>query len=197
MLQERDIAKGSAYSCVGSWSRKQFDSRGELVRQRYARFKNHSMARLCCRQRGTVESEPRYGIDEFTFAVDEVRDPQRAIAQKDRHLAPLSQPQELTLNGAWRPVTDIHRGFSVSGLQGSPVMGLLPCSSNTAASYSFNRCLVMLMTEQMFRYWRIDVLKPVQKSAKNRTHRVYLAWPLPSTGVVHVHTGQRPGNALP
>jgi len=63
-----------------------------------------------------MESEPRHGIDELTFALDKVRDPERAIAQKDRHFASLTQPQQLTLNGARRRMIDVH-GSSQIGSQ--------------------------------------------------------------------------------
>src|SRR5215469_6105953 len=45
-----------------------------------------------------MELEPRDRVDEFAVSIDKIRDPKRAIAQKDCHFASLAQAQELPLN---------------------------------------------------------------------------------------------------
>jgi hypothetical protein len=52
------------------------------------------------RNGAAVETEPGGRIDELALAVDEISDPQPAIAQEDRHFAALVMAQQLTLDGS-------------------------------------------------------------------------------------------------
>lgn len=75
------------------------DAPREICRQRNCAFVQHSMPRMRARERTAVEPEPGDGIDELTVAVNEVRDPQRAVTKKDRYFASLASAQELSLDG--------------------------------------------------------------------------------------------------
>jgi hypothetical protein len=70
--------------------------------------------------RAAVETKPGGGVDELAVTVDEVRHPERIIAQIDCDFTPLAKTQELTLNGnfverwkgevaAWISILRIHR----------------------------------------------------------------------------------------
>jgi hypothetical protein len=76
------------------------DFLNELLGQRCARFEDHATA--CMRRRGrtTIEAEPGDRFHEHTITIDEVGDPESAIAQEDRHFAPLAHTQDLALNEA-------------------------------------------------------------------------------------------------
>jgi hypothetical protein len=112
-----------------------------------------------------VESEPRHGIDELTFAIDKVRDPERAITQKDRHFASLTQPQELTLNGARRPIIDVH-GFLAEWFA-TVVQPVSSCGSCNKAEHSLLRAgFVMLVAEEVSDRWEREVSKNIQKKPK-------------------------------
>jgi hypothetical protein len=83
----------------GSRTMQPLDSLDKFLGQRCGRLKNHATPRICCRQRAAVKTKPGNRVDERALAVDEVRDPEAAIAQKDRHFTALAQTQELALNG--------------------------------------------------------------------------------------------------
>jgi hypothetical protein len=94
-----DQADRSTTVVRGSRTMQALDSLDKFFGQRYGRLKNHATPRMCCRQRAAVKTKPGNRVDERALAIDEVRDPEGAIAQKDRHFAALAQTQELALNG--------------------------------------------------------------------------------------------------
>jgi len=81
-------------------TKQRFDPRAQLVRQRYRRFEQHPPPRWRRRCSRTVEAKPGGGVDELSVTVDEVRDPKGAVTQEDRHFAPCSAAQNLTLDRA-------------------------------------------------------------------------------------------------
>jgi hypothetical protein len=74
------------------------DSCSELPRQRHSGFEDHPGSRIRRKRRPAVEPEPGDRIDKLSLTVDEVRDPERILAQVDRHFAPVAATQELALN---------------------------------------------------------------------------------------------------
>src|SRR6516165_12002261 len=77
-----------------------FDLRGQLRGERNGRLQKHPAsgeAFSCCR---AVEPEPDLGFDELAVAIDEIRNPETAVAQIDRDFSSLAQAQQLAENGA-------------------------------------------------------------------------------------------------
>ena len=107
------------------------------------------MPRLRCRKRGTVEPEPGDRVDELAVAVDEVRDPERAIAQEDRHLASLAQTQQLALNRAGNPASRAYvhgSSFFRNVCCAFAQFARFPATLSPAAYSSSERWFVMLNT---------------------------------------------------
>ena len=71
----------------------------EVSGQRDGRLEYHSPQRLRGSRRAAVEAEPCSRVDELAVAIDEVGDPQRAIAEEDRDFAALAATKQLALHG--------------------------------------------------------------------------------------------------
>jgi len=69
-----------------------FDLRCQLGGERNGRLQKHPPSRRAFPCRRAVETEPDRGFDELAAAVDEIRNPETAVAQVDRDFAPLAQP---------------------------------------------------------------------------------------------------------
>jgi len=83
------------------------DSRGELPGQRHCGLENHPASRMRREWRAAVEAEPGDRVDKLSITVDEIRDPERVLAQVDRHFAPLAPTQKLALNRSCESVPGV------------------------------------------------------------------------------------------
>jgi hypothetical protein len=83
------------------------DPRRQLGGQRRRGFEQHSTMGAPGPRRSTVEAEPGSRLDDFSDAIDEIRNPELAVPQVDGDLAALAAPKELTLDGQ-RFVSGIH-----------------------------------------------------------------------------------------
>ena len=69
-----------------------FDSLDQFLGQRRGRLENQPTPRVCRGLRAAIEvAEPGDGVHERPIAIDEVRYPERAIAQEYRHFAALAE----------------------------------------------------------------------------------------------------------
>jgi hypothetical protein len=81
----------------------------ELRRKRNRRLEHHASLHIRWPTGCAVEAEPRLRIDDLAFAIDEIGDPKRVIAQIDRDLPSPAKAKQLTLNGPVGWVADCHR----------------------------------------------------------------------------------------
>jgi len=94
------------------------DSGGELAGQRHGGFEDHPAPRIRGKRRAAVEAEPCDRVDKLSITVDEIRDPERILAQVDRHLAPLTPTQKLALNRSCESVPSVEVQASLIAARG-------------------------------------------------------------------------------
>jgi len=83
------------------------DSDCELGGQRHGGLEDHPASRIRREWRAAVEAEPGDRVDKLSITVDEIGDPERILAQVDRHFTPLAPTQKLALNRSCESVPGI------------------------------------------------------------------------------------------
>jgi hypothetical protein len=97
-------------------------------------------------QRGAIEAKPNGRIDQHSFAINEISNPQRPIPQEDRHFTPLALTQQLALNpeSEWRFKVPIQCGALAFTLRLGTDLPLPQPSVADGALCNSLRCFAML-----------------------------------------------------